>query len=127
MTTFNITINAVRTGAQGNLAQVIKQVDFTVTGELSGQKFALPQTVDLSEADPASFTPFANTTEAMVTSWVEAAFAERMPAVQSHIQFVLEREAAKASLAADALPWAPPAPVAPIAPEPAAAPAPATT
>lgn len=123
--TFSTKINAVRTASANGLTQAIKQVDFSVVGEQAGQRFELPQTVELADPDPAAFNAFPTVSEAMVKTWVEAAFDERMPAVRAHIQFVLDREAAKAALTADALPWAPAVPAAPTPGQAAAPVAPA--
>lgn len=115
--TFAITVNAVRTATQDSLTQVVKQVEFTVTGSQGGQTFSLPQNAALSDAEPTSFTPFDQLTEAQVVAWVESAFAN-MDAVKAHIQLVLDRECAKASLTSETPPWAPPP-----APAPEGAPA----
>lgn len=102
--TFTTTINAVRTASEVGLTQVVKQVEFTITGHQEGQSFALPQSVEFGPADAASFTPFAQLTEAQVVGWVEASFAN-MDAVKAHIQLVLDRECAKAALASETPPW----------------------
>lgn len=116
--TFEIKINAIRTGAVGDLTDVIRKVEFTVKGTEEGQSFELPQTVDLSEPDAGNFTPFAQVGEADVVSWVEANFGN-MDGVKAHIQYVLDKEVAKHALESKPLPWAP-APVAPVEPTPAA-------
>ena len=46
--TYEIKINGIRTGAVGNLTDVIRKVEFTVRGTEEGQSFELPQTVDLT-------------------------------------------------------------------------------
>ena len=48
----------------------------------------------------------ANLTEADVVAWIEAT-ETRLPGIKAHIQFVLDREVAKATLAATPMPWAP--------------------
>lgn len=105
--TFTTTINSARTASEGGLTQVVKQVEFTVTGSQDGQSFALPQSVSLGAAEATSFTPFAQLTESQVVAWVESAF-ENMDAVKAHIQIVLDRECAKAALTSETPPWAPP-------------------
>lgn len=104
--TFIISVNSIRTGAVGGLTDVIKKVEWTLTGNESGQSFALPQTTDLSEPDAASFKPLAEVTEADVVAWIEAT-ETRMPGIKAHIQFVLDKEVAVAALEAKPLPWAP--------------------
>lgn len=114
--TFETKINAIRTGAVGSLSDVIKRVEFTVKGTEQGQSFELPQTVELSEPDAASFKPLAQVTEADVVAWVEANFTNT-DGVRAHIQYVLDRQVAAAVLEAKPLPWAPaPAPM-PTPPE----------
>lgn len=104
--TFEIKITGLRTGTVGQLANVVKKVEFTVKGVEEGQTFELPQTVDLSEPDAGNFTPFAQVGEADVVSWVEANFGN-MDGVKAHIQYVLDREIAKHALESVPLPWAP--------------------
>jgi hypothetical protein len=104
--TFTIKVNAIRTATVNSLENTVKQVDWTLVGEESGQKFELPQTTEL--ADPASegFVPLANLTEAAVIAWIEATDT-RIPGIKAHIQFVLDKEVAKSALASTAMPWAP--------------------
>ena len=113
--TFEIKINAIRTTTVGDLAGVIRKVEFTVKGIEEGQSFELPQTVDLGDPAPESFIQLASLTEADVVAFVEAS-ATNMEGVKAHIQFVLDKEVAKAALTSTPMPWAP-------APEPAPAPA----
>ena len=115
--TFEIKINAIRTGKVGELTNVIKKVEFTVKGTEEGQTFELPQTVDLADPEAAAFKPIDTVGEADVVSWVEANFSN-LDAVKAHIQYVLDKEVAKAALTSAPLPWAP-APVKPVAPTPA--------
>lgn len=109
--TFEIKINAIRTGAVGNLTDVIKRVDFTVKGAEQGQSFELPQSVEIADPNPEQFIQLANVTEANVIAWVEENFTN-MGGVKAHIQYVLDKEIAAAAFASQPLPWAP-------APEPA--------
>ena len=104
--TFTIKVNGIRTATVNGLENTVKQVDWTLTGEESGQMFALPQTTSL--ADPASegFVPLANLTEAAVIAWIEAT-ETRMPGIKAHIQMVLDKEVAKSALAWTDMPWAP--------------------
>ena len=113
---FTVSVDSIRTGTVGGLTDVIKKVEWTLTGTESGQSFALPQTTDLSEPDAASFKPLAQVTEADVRAWIEAT-ETRMPGIKAHIQYVLDREVTKAALEAKPLPWAPPPAPMPIPPE----------
>ena len=112
--TYEIKINGIRTGAVGNLTDVIRKVEFTVRGTEEGQSFELPQTVDLTEPQAESFKPLAQVTEVDVVAWVEENFTN-MDGVKAHIQFVLDKEVAKAALESKPLPWAPVAEPAPAA------------
>jgi hypothetical protein len=114
--TFTTKINAIRTATVNGLENTVKQVDWTLVGEEAGQKFELPQTSTL--ADPASegFVPLANLTEAEVAAWVEAS-ASNIDGVKAHIQFVLDKEVAKAGLTSTSMPWAPVEPTPEPAPE----------
>jgi hypothetical protein len=115
--TFTIKVNGIRTATVNGLENTVKQVDWTLVGEESGQKFELPQTTSL--ADPASegFVPLANLTEAAVVAWIEAT-ETRLPGIKAHIQLVLDKEVAKSALASTVMPWAPivETPAAPISP-----------
>lgn len=112
--TFEIKINAIRTGTVGNLSQVVRKVEFTVKGTEEGQSFELPQSVDLGDPAAEAFIPVNQLSEANVIAWVEASFAN-LAGVKSHIQMVLDKEVAKHALENTPMPWAP-------APEPVNAP-----
>ena len=112
--TFEIKINAVRTATVNELANVVKQVDWSLVGKQEGQTFELPQSTVLSDPEASAFGPFDQITQAIVTEWV-AQNADNMPAIEAHIQYVLDKECAKAGLTDAPLPWAPeptPAPAA---------------
>ena len=115
--TFEIKVTGVRTHDLGELTKVVKQIEFVVKGTEGIVSFELPQTLTVPDADASSFVPFAQLTEAKVIEWIEAHF-ENMPSVHAHIQYVLDKEVAKAALAQETLPWAPPAPEAPTPPAP---------
>ena len=104
--TFTIKINGIRTATVNGLENTVKFVDWTLVGEEAGQKFELPQTLDLADPESANFIPLANLTEAAVIEWVEAT-ASNMDDIKAHIQMVLDKEVAKASLTSTAMPWAP--------------------
>lgn len=102
---FTIKVNGIRTATVNSLENVVKQVSWTMVGELGGQKFELPQTTDLG--DPTEdFVPLSGLTESAVAAWVEATDT-RLPGIKAHIQYVLDKEVAKAALAETAMPWAP--------------------
>ena len=108
--TFEIKVDAIRTIDQGDLQRAVRLVDFTVTGTLANHSFSLPQSIDLGPIeDPETFIPFDQLTEAKVIEWIVEKFAG-LDAVKAHIEQVLSKEAAKSTMATQALPWAPPAP-----------------
>ena len=110
--TFTIKVNKVYTATEGGLTNVVKKAEWTLIGEQDNQRFELPQTTDMHDADPQDFVAFDNLTEANVAAWIEGA-CDNMEGIKAHIQFVLDKECAKAALASPAMPWAPAAPEAP--------------
>lgn len=116
--TFTIKINGLRTATVNGLENVVKQVDWTLVGEESGQKFELPQTTTLGDPAAEGFVPLADLTETGVAAWIEAT-ETRLPGIKAHIQFVLDKEVAKSALTNAAMPWAPVVET-PAAPSPAA-------
>lgn len=119
MTTFTITPTAVRTTTVGNLTDVVKEIDWTMKGALDGQEFELPQTTVLPAPESEGFVPFTSLTEAELVSWIETN-ETRIDAIKAHIQFVLDKQFASASLTAKTLPWQPePEPMNPNPSEPA--------
>jgi hypothetical protein len=115
--TFQIIVNGIRTANEGGLTNVIKQVSWTLKGTQEGQSFELPQETNLNPVDPENFTELsAMTGPGLIESWLETAEVN-MSGIKAHIQLVLDKECAKASLTSAAMPWAP-------APEPSPAPAP---
>ena len=111
-------VNSARVAAQGDLVDVIKEVEVTVTGKDGAANFDLPTTVQLGDADPENFTSFASLTEAQIVSWLES--NPLLDPTRMHIAFVVEKEKAKLAMENKPLPWQP-------APEPAAPPLPVET
>jgi len=111
---YSYKVNGVRVIAEGGLADVVKEVEVTVSGADGAAKFDLPVTVKLGEADAGAFTAFGDLTEAQIVSWVEN--DPSLEPTKAHIAYVVEKEAAKLAMEAKPLPWVPapePAPVAP--------------
>ena len=108
--TFTIKVNGIRTTTINDLHDVIKQVEWSLVGEESGQRFELPQTTTLLAPAVETFVPLAQVTEANVIEWVEAN-ETRMPGIKAHIQLVLDKQIAESNLSETPMPWAPvPAP-----------------
>ena len=106
--TFTTKINAIRTGTVGELTNVIKRVDFTLSGTQDGQTFELPRSVEIGDPDPANFIPLTDVSEANVASWVEANHEFMITDTRNHIQMVLNDMVAKAGYTDTPMPWAPP-------------------
>lgn len=104
-TTFTIKVNKVYTADENNLTNVVKKVDWTLRGEKNGTSFELPQTTDVVDPTPENFVEFSSLTEANVIAWIESD-EEKLAPVKAHIQYVLDKEFAKAALATPAMPWA---------------------
>lgn len=102
---YSYKINAARVTAQNGLADVVKEVEVTVTGTDGAAKFDLPTTVKLGEADPQSFTAFSSLTEAQIVSWV--ANDPSLDGTKAHIAFVVAKEAERLAMESKPLPWAP--------------------
>lgn len=115
---YSYKINAARVVAQGDLTDVVKEVEVTVTGTEGAAKFELPTTVKLGDADPESFTAFSSLTEEQLISWVENDTA--IDNIKAHIAMIVAKEAERLAMEQKPLPWAPapgtPAPVAPVPP-----------
>lgn len=104
--TFTIKVNGIRTTTVDGMQNVVKQVDWTMIGEESGQRFELPQTTILVDPVIDSFVPLTQVTEQTVISWIEAN-ETRIPAIKAHIQIVLDKQVAESTLVSAPMPWAP--------------------
>jgi hypothetical protein len=112
---FTIKVTGLRTATVGDKTNVVKQVDWIMIGEESGQRFELPQTTQLPDPNGQLFIPLTALTEAEVIEWVEV-HDGRISNIKAHIQYVLDKEVAKATLTTESMPWAPvvETPVAPV-------------
>lgn len=62
----------------------------------------------VADPEPEAFTPLASVTPVQVVEWIEVNEPDgRLLSIKQHIQMVLDREIAKASLESAPLPWAP--------------------
>lgn len=104
--TFTITINGIKTATVNGIADAVKQIEWTLKGELEGQTFELPQTTIVPDPTEAGFIPLATLTPEVVTAWIET-HAENMDAAKAHIQYVLDRQVIAATLVTTPMPWAP--------------------
>jgi hypothetical protein len=113
---YSYKVYAARVVTQGSLADVVKEVEVTVSGVDGAAKFELPVVVKLGDADPDSFTNFASLTEEQIVAWLEN--DPSLESTKAHIAQVVEKEKAKLAMEKKPLPWAP----APEAPAPGAPP-----
>jgi hypothetical protein len=104
--TFTIKIIGIRTQTINGLENAVKQVDWTMMGTEGSQSFELSQSTTVQDPRVEGFIPLANLTEQQVIEWVQAT-EPRIPAIQAHIQAVLDRQTAKALLVKTPMPWAP--------------------
>ena len=110
--TFTIAINGIKTATVNGIADAVKQIDWTLKGELEGQTFELPQTTIVPDPTEAGFIPLASLTLETVTAWIET-HETRMDAIKAHIQYVLDKQVVAATLVTTPMPWAPVVPVEP--------------
>lgn len=103
---FTIKVTGLRTQTINGIENVVKQVEWTMIGELEGQRFELSQTTTVPDPQTEGFIPLEQLTEAQVVDWVEANDTG-IPSIKAHIQYVLDREVEKASLTQTVMPWAP--------------------
>ena len=108
---FTTTVTGMRTVNEDGMTEVVKFVDFTLTGEEAGQVFSLPGTVEVPTPTPGAFVPYPDLTETEVAGWVNE--QPSIPPMQAHIQYVLDGMVAEAAATPQPLPWAPPTPPTP--------------
>lgn len=116
---YTLKINAVRVHNVGELQNVVKEVDVTMTGTDSGCSFELPFSVKVGDPAPENFVDFSQLTPAEVEAWVWSEEDQLSP-YKAHIAYVVAKEVEKAALEQKPLPWAP-EPEAPAAPADVAA------
>lgn len=105
--TFIIVINGIKTATVNGIADAVKQIEWTLKGELEGQTFELPQTTIVPDPTEAGFIPLAALTPEVVTAWIET-HEDRMFSIKAHIQYVLNKQVAAAALTSTPMPWASP-------------------
>lgn len=108
MISYTIKINSAKTATIGNLQNVVKQVEYTVTGTDGDQSFSLPVKVILEDPATETFINFNNLTEQKMIEWV-AELVETVNAKQ-HINTVVQKMVTEAAYQNTALPWEPPQP-----------------
>ena len=104
--TFTIAINGIKTATVDGITDAVKQIDWTLKGELEGQIFELPQSTIIPDPIAAGFIPLASLTPETLIAWIEA-HETNMDAIKAHIQYVLDKQVVAATLTTTPLPWAP--------------------
>lgn len=97
-------INAARVVSDGSLADVVKEVEYTLIGKCGAISFSLPNRVKLGDADPQSFVAFNDLTEAQIVSWLEST-GDVVSSQKAHIESVIAREIERGALKSKPLPW----------------------
>jgi hypothetical protein len=112
---YSYKVNGVRVVAEGELVDVVREVEVSVSGADGPAKFELPVTVRLSGVDPENFTDFESLTEAQIIGWIED--DPSLDGTKAHIAYVVEKEVARLAMESKQLPWVstsePPTPVGP--------------
>jgi len=111
--TFSIVVTGIKTATINGLADCVKEVSWTLKGEESGATFELPQNTVLNDARADNFIPLSSLTTEIVSGWIESG-EENLISIKSHIQFVLSKQSATASLTTVPMPWDPVLPVEPV-------------
>lgn len=101
---YSYAINTVRVIKQGDLVDVVKDIDVNVWGKDGDVEFHLPVTVRLPSADPESFTPFPSLTLEQAIAWIDADAG--IEHTKAHIAAVLARKVEEAAMQTKPIPWA---------------------
>lgn len=89
----------------GGLTDVVKQANFILTGEESGQTFQLPSTANFDVVNPENFIPYDQLTQQEVISWING--LEMTKSMQAQIQIVINQMIYSAALTPLPAPWDP--------------------
>lgn len=101
--TYSYAFNQIRVVSQGELEDVVKEIDVNVWGMDGDIEFYSSATVQLGEADPADFTPFSSLTLEQATAWVDANPATTH--AKNHVANVIARKIEQAAMEVKPLPW----------------------
>lgn len=104
--TYTISITAIKTTTVGKTTDVVKQIDWTIKGELAGQNFELPKSTIIPDPDGTKIAPLSSLTAEKVIAWIEQ-HEPNMDAIKAHLQYVLEKQVSEAALKSAPLPWMP--------------------
>lgn len=104
---YSIEITRTRVKNENSLTNVVREVDFILTGTDRGCSFQLPVTLKLDAPDSNNFIPFENLSKTEVENWIWSK-DEELQSYKAHIAIVVGRETAKLGLEEKPMPWAPP-------------------
>lgn len=95
---FTLTVLGVRTApVEGDLANVVKIVEWELLGEQAGRKFGMQSYCELPAPDPASFIDFEALTPEEMATWVEASgepYEQAKAAITGHLAEEQEADSA---------------------------------
>jgi len=101
---YSVKINGIRVINSGSLTDVVRDVDYTLTGTDGSASFSLPNSIRLANPNENEFVQFNTLTENKVVEWVEAI---DLSSQKSHIAYVVAKELEKLEANSKPLPWVP--------------------
>lgn len=104
--TYEYKIHALRVSNEGELTDVVKEVDISVIGTDEECQFSVPTTIRLTSPESASFVNFETLTEAEVLTWLES-YENSLAPHKAHVESVLVIEVQKNKLTKKDFPWTP--------------------
>lgn len=103
---FVFQVNGLHTINLPNTENIVKQVDWVLTGYDYNSTFEMSRTTELTIADEQDFIPFTELTESMIIEWINL-HDPRIYSFKEQIQFELDRQNEKVTIASAPLPWIP--------------------
>lgn len=112
-TIYNIRVTGLRVRDEGDLANVVRVVEFTITGVDGEVRYEIASSQEFrGEVSSESFTPMEDLTEAEVVGWLEAD-PNTLAGIKGNIEYFISQKKAEMSLVHKPAPWLPPVPVPP--------------
>lgn len=104
--TYTTSITGLRTRAEGDLTDVVRVVDFTVSGADGDARFEIRSSAELrNPVDPETFVPMTDLTEEQVVGWLDQAGV--LVGIKENVRYQIEYQQAQAQLSPKPLPWLP--------------------
>lgn len=118
--TYSTRITGLRVRNEGDLSNVVRVVDFIVSGVDGDIRYEISSNTELRDpVDPDTFIPMEDLTEAQVVEWLEAD-PNILTGIKANIAYFIGQKQAEAQLENKPLPWQPPVPLPPSPEAPAA-------